>query len=413
MKTPILLKSKTKKYRTLISPARDKNEPIYNWHAFKHSYSKKLVEEIVKDFNLKKGDWVLDPFSGGGTTLLACKELGINSKGLDILPFSVFLSNVKTKSYDLKKLKLALTAFQNVSKKSTEGTDTLPDIGIVNLAFSPSVKRELLKIRRQINSISDPIVRDFYMLGLLSILESVGNATKAGGFLRITDKKLSSIDVLPKFLDRVSRMIEDVASFDEKQNPRNIGASADLGDARDFSEKRKYDAIITSPPYPNRHDYTRIYALELILNFVQDNAELKQIRYDTLRSHVEARKRFEITDYQEPEIVGRLIRRIEKEGTNNSKVTEMLVGYFEDMFLCLKQMQRSLKTGGKIALVVSNVRFAGVNVPVDTILAEIGIQCGLKPLSVITARYRGNSAQQMESFKRSPSRESIVLWENI
>ena len=46
----------------------------------------------------------MDPFCGGGTTLLACKELGINSNGFDILPFSVFLSNVKTREYNLEKL---------------------------------------------------------------------------------------------------------------------------------------------------------------------------------------------------------------------------------------------------------------------------------------------------------------------
>src|SRR3989338_3406665 len=88
----------------LISPHRDIQKPIYNWHSFKHSYSKALVDSLVKEFELKKGAWVMDPFCGGGTTLLACKESGINSKGFDILPFSVFLGNVKTREYDLAKL---------------------------------------------------------------------------------------------------------------------------------------------------------------------------------------------------------------------------------------------------------------------------------------------------------------------
>ena len=82
--TPVT--QKTNEYKLLISPSRDRDAPIYNWHAFKHSYSRDLVEKLVENFNLWKGAWVLDPFCGGGTTLLACKELGINSKGLDILP---------------------------------------------------------------------------------------------------------------------------------------------------------------------------------------------------------------------------------------------------------------------------------------------------------------------------------------
>ncbi len=412
MKTSIPITVKTKKYKTLISPARDRNEPVYNWHAFKHSYSKKLVEELVAEFKLTKNSWVLDPFSGGGTTLLACKELGINSKGLDILPFSVFLSNVKTRSYNLGKLKKSVAYFKRGINEAIANTDTLPDIGIMDLAFSAGVKIELLKLRKQIRLIQDSRIRDFYMLALLSILESVSSVSKAGGFLRVTKKKISVEKVYPMFLDRVTSMISDVEVFNERQSNDDVEVDAEVGDARNFSDGRKYDAIITSPPYPNRHDYTRIYALELIVNFVQNNAELKEIRYDTLRSHVEAKKRFEIGEYVQPKTVSRLIKRIIKEGANNSKVPEMIEGYFEDMFLCLKQMQRSLKKNGQIALVVSNVRFSGVGVPVDTILAEIGVQCGLKPQSVITARYRGNSAQQMDVFRRRPTRESIVIWKN-
>jgi DNA modification methylase len=408
-----LIKPRTKKYKSLISPARDKNEPIYNWHAFKHSYSKQLVEELIQEFKLPKGSWVLDPFSGGGTTLLACKELGINTQGFDILPFSVFLSNVKTRTYKPEELRKQLASFAAAPKTRAKKGESLPDINIVNLAFNTGVKNELLTIRRQIELIRNSIIKDFYMLGLLSILESVSNASKAGGFLRITNKKIAAKDVRPAFLDRVTRMITDVEIFNQRHKPQAVKSSTALGDARNFPISRKFDAIITSPPYPNRHDYTRIYALELILNFVQDNDELKKIRYDTLRSHVEAKKRFEIVGYKKPAIVDKLVDQVKKRGTNNSKVPEMIEGYFEDMFLCLLQMRKSLKKNGKIALVVSNVRFAGVNVPVDKILAEVGEQSGLVARDILVARYRGNSAQQMDTYKKRPSRESIVVWEKV
>ena len=70
-----------------------------------------------------------------------------------------------------------------------------------------------------------------------------------------------------------------------------------------------------------------------------------------------------------------------------------------------------LKVKGKIGLVVSNVRFSGVNVPVDKILSEIGEQIGLKTIQILIARFRGNSSQQMKLYRRKPSRESIVIWE--
>lgn len=402
---------KQNEYGPLISPYQDRNEPIYNWHAFKHSYSKALVKKLVHEFSLSKNSWVLDPFLGGGTTLLACKELGINSEGFDILPFSVFLSNVKTRNYDSLLLKRHLKKFQRKSNQSKKITD-FPDIKIIHEAFSPAVKKELLRIRSVINTIKNPEIRDFYMLSLLSILESISNTLKAGGFLRITKKNVKKDEVQKQFLSKAKFMIDDVENFNNTLEFSDVEVKAEISDSRTLKTKRKFDAIITSPPYPNRHDYTRIYGLELIVGFIKTHDELKQIRYNTLRSHVEAKKRFEAKGYNKPEIIDSLITKIKKAGLNNPRVPDMLEGYFEDMYLSLTQMQKALKKGGKLALVVSNVRFGGVNVPVDTILANIGTQVGLTVNTIFVARNRGNSAQQMGKFKRKPSRESIIIWEN-
>jgi len=403
---------KINQYRSLISPVRDKNRSVYNWHAFKHGYSKDLVEKLVKEFDLKESSWVLDPFCGGGTTLLACKELGINSKGYDILPFSVFLTNVKTRTYDHIELKKQLAEFKRARRTNMIG-DNLPDIAIVYKAFSASTRDVLLHLKREVLSIPKPKTRDFFMLGLLSILESVSNTVKGGGFLRIVKKKIASDDIRKQFYYRVEDMIKDVKNFNSNQEFKGVNANAELSDSRNFIAPRKFDAIITSPPYPNRHDYTRIYSIELIFDFVKNNDQLKQIRYDTLRSHVEARKKFESPSYKEPKIIKRLVRKIKKAGLNNMKVPEMIHGYFEDMYLSLVQMKKSLKKNGKLALVVSNVRFGGVSLPVDQILSQIGEQTGLHTDAIFTARYRGNSSQQMKKFKRSLTRESIIIWKNV
>lgn len=398
-------------YGSLISPYPDRNMPVYNWHAFKHSYSKALVTKLAHEFDLKKGSWVLDPFCGGGTTLLACKELGINSEGYDILPFSVFLSNVKTRLYNPKVLTQYLSLFQKDGKTHNDKFD-FPDIKIIHEAFSIGVRNEILNFKSIINTIDDQSTQDFYMLGLLSILESVSNTSKAGGFLRIEKKQVAKNEVRKRFLGRIQKMIADVIALNKTLNSFDVQTRAHVADSRALPTEKKFDAVITSPPYPNRHDYTRIYGLELIVGFIQNHNELKQIRYNTLRSHVEAKKQFESINYHKPQIIDRLIGQVKKSGLNNPKVPEMLEGYFEDMYLSLLQMKRRLKKNGKLALVVSNVRFGGINIPVDTILAQVGEQAGLATKSIIVARQRGNSAQQMKLFKRVPSRESIIIWES-
>jgi hypothetical protein len=108
--------------------------------------------------------------------------------------------------------------------------------------------------------------------------------------------------------------------------------------------------------------------------------------------------------------LAQLINKIKVNGVNNPQVVSMLRGYFEDMFLVCKEIYRCLHIGGKVAIVIGNVRFSGVNIPVDEILAEIGEQVGLSTRNIWVARYRGNSSQQMKTYMRKPSRESIVFW---
>lgn len=395
---------------SLISPRRSQHVPVYNWYTFKHGFSRALALTIIAGFDLSEGSWVLDPFCGSGTTLLTCKELGINSRGFDILPFSVFLSNVKIADYDDAELARQLDQLTTLSNVYYVNT-TLPDIPLINKAFQPHVKDELLLMRHKIGKIRDPKIRSFFNLAFLAILESVSNTSKSGGFLRIVERDVSAGAVQNLFLSKAISMINDVAKYNRGRKCRNVSSVAKIGDARKLPTHTRYDAAITSPPYPNRHDYTRIYSLEMIFDFVSSNDDLKRIRYQTIRSHVEARKKYEARGYTKPTVLDTLLTDVKKNGTNNPQVIDMLEGYFEDMYLCLSEIHRSLKPKGKVGFVVSNVRYAGVNIVVDEILAEIGAQVGLTPKEIWAVRYRGNSSQQMRDYGRRPSRESIIIWQ--
>lgn len=398
---------------SIVSPQRNQNIPIHSWYTFKHGYSRDLAINLINTFDLSEGAWVLDPFCGSGTTLLTCKEAGINSRGFDILPFSVLLSNVKIGDYNNAELTKQLHVLaDSLNNNCSSKNDSLPDIPLVNKAFQPDVKRELLILKQKIECIHESKIMAFFNLGFLSILESVSNTSKSGGFLRLVNRDVASDEVCTLFRNKVTSMINDtIESSKHSKSHERVSSLAKIGDARRLPTDRKYDAVITSPPYPNRHDYTRIYALEMIFDFVSSNDELKKMRYETLRSHVEAKKKYEAIGYTKPTILDSLITEVKRNGTNNPQIIDMLEGYFEDMYLCLSEINRCLKQQGKVALVVSNVRFAGVNILVDEILAEIGSQVGLACKEIWAIRYRGNSSQQMRDYKRKPSRESIIIWE--
>lgn len=83
---------------------------VHRLHPYKGKFIPQLVEyflddhidDFKKDVFFKKGDVVLDPFCGSGTTLIQANELGINGIGIDISEFNTFISNSKLGIYDTK-----------------------------------------------------------------------------------------------------------------------------------------------------------------------------------------------------------------------------------------------------------------------------------------------------------------------
>lgn len=388
-----------------VSPLSDKNVVPFNWYSFKHRFGSELVSRMFELFSLSKGSTVLDPFCGGGTTLIKAKLDGYNAVGLDISPFSVFLINSLTKTYDRGRLQKAL---KGISHKVDPNVD-IPDVAILQKSFSALTLKYIYSLRSSINSLSPP-ERDFFLFSLLRILDRVSKAKKSGGFLRVTNQRKVRPDVVKKmFVESSEKLIEEINTFKYADS----FVAAKIGDARQYPDEikeQKYDAILTSPPYPNRHDYTRIYELELLVGFIKDNQTLKRLRYETLRSHVEAREKYKATEYIRPALLKQKLNELKQRQLNNSKIVSTVEGYFEDMYLSLRQMSDVLKRGKHIGLVVSNVRFAGVMIPVDQLLGLIGEQVGLTTECIYVLRYRGNSSQQMFKHRREPARESLIVW---
>lgn len=390
-----------------VSPRSDKNLVPFSWYTFKHRFGSELASKVFSMFGLSKGDVVFDPFCGGGTTLIKAKLDGYQAVGLDISPFSIFLTNVLTRAYETNKLKKSL---KTISHKVNPNVK-IPDVAILQKSFSDTTLRYIYSLRDEINSLNSP-EKEFLLFSLLSILDNASKAKKSGGFLRITkQRKVASCIIRKMFIEASEKFINDLKLL----NYSDAGTTAIIGDARKYPgevKSRKYDAILTSPPYPNRHDYTRIYELELLVGFINNNQTLKSLRYDTLRSHVEAKERYVADGYIKPTLLDKKINELSKCDLNNARIIPTIDGYFEDMYLSLKEMSNVIKVDGYIGLVVSNVRFAGVMIPVDELLGEIGEQVGLRAEGIYVLRYRGNSSQQMLRHKRDPTRESLVVWRN-
>ncbi len=397
-------------FRQFVTYVPNKKLPVYNWFKYKEGFSRHLVHNILSEWKVGKEDVVLDPFAGCGTTLLACKELGYRAVGLDILPVATFVANVKLREWtDLDELEEAVDSL--MGERFRKPSVSFPNVSIIEKAYPQKVQEEILFYKERILAFNKP-VQDFLMLGLISILEEVSYTSKDGQFLRIVERDIPSVKATLR--KQFMTMINDLTCYQRSLFQGNGKAEVEIleGDARELSLPKKYwgkiGAVITSPPYLNRYDYSRTYALELCTLFVEDFEGLRDIRHSLLRSHIES-KTHKGKELNLP-VLDEIIQGLKAKKLNNDRIPIMVEGYFEDMNLVINRLATYLKPGGLVALVVANARFEAEMVPTDLILSDLAALNGLRTEKIWVTRYKGNSSQQMARYGRVPVRESIVFW---
>lgn len=159
-----------------------------------------------------------------------------------------------------------------------------------------------------------------------------------------------------------------------------------------------FDGLITSPPYANRYDYTRTYALELAMLGV-DETRLRALRQAMVSCTVENKDKrglshvFTTDQYAaassaftgQRELQSILIY-LEQQKTaktlNNSGIPRMVRNYFFELSLVIFECARLLKPGATFVMVNDNVRYGGATIPVDLILSDFGEQAGFTVESI-------------------------------
>ena len=387
-----------------VTPRLARDKAVHRWYLFPHSFTGDLVHALVDEWQLDGGDRILDPFTGAGTTLLAAKERGIPAVGYDLSPLAVMVSKTKTTPFSRARLESLAGRLEGEFGRAPPAVMRRAYPELVQNALPGGRLEAFDALAARLDELDcSSAESDFFRLAMIFLLPSFSYALASGGWLRWSNGGVDAGALVRSFKERVAEMLGDVR---EEVHCGRDWWKADIADARALPDgEGEYSAVISSPPYPNRHDYTRVFGVELMFQFL-DWKENRALRYQSFHSHPEARPQRPLAkEYMPPKGLDGSIGHL-----TDPRVKRMLQGYFLDMYLCLREMKRVSRRGAKIALVVGNAQYGGKAVLVDEFTAELGERAGLICDEIRVVRLRGNSAQQMGRYGRKASRESIVLF---
>ena len=409
---------------------------------YKEGFSTRLVERLLDGSGPGA---VLDPFSGIGTTALTASRTGRRATGMEIMPVGNLMAKAITAiANGLSQPQLASAATGLVDGLANGNPDpkhAFPHVRITSGAFPPQAEEEIAKARQLVAATADDDLASVLDAACIAAIEEVSYTRKDGQYLRwdprsgrTTSTRLDKgrLPTLAEALKRrLSQMIEDVPAV--KRN--YAGPPPSLIDGSCLTELKAleadaFDTVITSPPYANRYDYTRTYALELAY-LGYDEAAFKTLRQALLSATVENRSKrndlqaaygtsnglshlFTMVDENAAlnEVLNILREHADELGNRN--VIRLLECYFTEMAVVISELARVVAPGGQVFMVNDNVRYHGEEAPVDLILSDLAEQLGFRCKAIwALPRGKGNSSQQMGRFGRQEMRKCVYHWERV
>ncbi|MCY3972921.1 MAG: site-specific DNA-methyltransferase [Candidatus Dadabacteria bacterium] len=433
--------------RKVVSFQANKAKPQYRWYKYKEAFSADLVEYLLNKYETPAGT-ILDPFAGAGTALFAGSSIGFDADGIELLPVGQRIIEARLLTLNGKS-KQHLEAMKRwITDKPWEKTKEQKEFSVLRITAMAYPKETETLIKKYLACLESEksSVASLLLFALLCVLETISYTRKDGQYLRWDyrsgrrgfGKKEFNKGEIASFTQAICDKLNEIVS--DLQNSGN-GSSLFSSDSNGHTGKVRllkgsclnvlptlpsgfYSSVITSPPYCNRYDYTRTYALEHAILGVSEEENLR-LRQSMISCTVENREKELLSMNAEwkkatdicgnlpllSELLSYLDSMKRNKALNNNGIPRMVRGYFYEMACVIQECFRVLKQGGYMFMVNDNVRYAGASISVDLLLSKIAEEVGFTVENILSLpQTKGNSSQQMGAHGRDALRKCVYIW---
>ncbi len=430
--------------RSLVSFQANKHRATYRWYKYKEAFSASLVEYLFQQYKIVAGK-ILDPFAGSGTALFAASAVGLQAEGIELLPIGqqlIVIKKLLESNFSMDDMTALRRWAATQPWKSSKSNCSVPELRITKGAYPTSTLESIEKYTSALQGENER-VQAVLRLALLCVLEVVSYTRKDGQYLRWDHrsgrrqgKRIFHKGPISNFETAICDKIDEIV-FDLLNHQGAVGLfpvenlhggvhlySGSCLEIMPTLADSSYDAVITSPPYCNRYDYTRTYALELALLGVNEQ-ELINLRQQMLSCTVENRAKdllkmnphwvAAVAAADRQTLLQAILKYLDDQkaqgALNNNGIPRMVRGYFYEMACVIAECARVLKTGAPLLMVNDNVRYAGASISVDMILSEMAKELGFDVEHILVLpKGKGNSSQQMGVHGREALRKCVYVW---
>jgi hypothetical protein len=387
-------------YRTTYS--------MHGIHPYGAKFPPQLPRWVINNLS-KPGELIVDPFSGGGTTLVEGRLLKRSVAGGDVDPLAQRVSMAKAVPLDVDKLAEAARILRDNLLESRDLLDThhgellsaevpppelringynvvIPNFPRRDYWFHPRVSVELALIHHLLCRLDSPELRRFLEVVLSSCIISkkspVANVADLVHTRPHFQRKESLPPVIDIFLGRLSRAQGRMLDFARQvdHNTRTLWVGGDIRQGLALKDDSVH-LVVTSPPYVNALDYPRAHRFALCWLGLSYE-EYHEITYDHM-----GLQRAPIRRWQEMEGETIGIRDLDEYicqiAANDVKTASLIKRYLLDLRLSLIEIQRVMMRGRFAAIVIGSSTVHGLQVDSPSLIQKLAVAIGFQHIHTI------------------------------